>query len=133
MSKIDKSARYLKSHEWIRAANDNSEEYLCGISDHAQDALSDLVYVELPRVGTKLSAGATFGVVESVKAASDVYAPVSCTVVDVNGALETEPGKINVDPYGEGWLMRVKIDNANDLNALMDATAYESHLSAEEH
>jgi glycine cleavage system H protein len=128
-SKIDSSARYLKTHEWARRDGD---EIVCGISDHAQESLSDLVYVELPLVGATLRAGEAFGVVESVKAASDVYMPVGGTISAVNNALEGGPEAINKDPYGAGWLIRVKPDNAADLDALMDAAAYEQQLASEE-
>lgn len=128
-SKIDSSARYLKTHEWARRDGD---EIVCGISDHAQESLSDLVYVELPLVGATLRAGEAFGVVESVKAASDVYMPVGGTITAVNNALEGGPEAINKDPYGAGWLIRVKPDNASDLDALMDAAAYEQQLASEE-
>ena len=117
-SAIDTSARYLKTHEWARP---EGEEIVCGISDHAQEALSDLVYVELPRVGAKLKAGEAFGVVESVKAASDVYMPVSGVVTAVNNALEKAPETINKDPYQAGWLIRVKPDNPAELDNLLDA------------
>ena len=129
-SKIDTSARYLKTHEWARL---DGNEVVVGISDHAQEALSDLVYVELPRVGTKLNGGDTFGVVESVKAASDVYMPVGGTITAVNTALEKSPETINKDPYAAGWLIKVKPDNAADLDNLLDATAYEQFLKEEEH
>jgi glycine cleavage system H protein len=128
-SKIDPAARYLKTHEWARPDGD---DIVCGISDHAQDALSDLVYVELPRVGAQLKAGDTFGVVESVKAASDVYMPISGTIVAVNDALESDQSLINKDPYNAGWMIRVKPGNLAELDALMDAAAYEQFLKAEE-
>ncbi|MCW1970643.1 MAG: glycine cleavage system protein GcvH [Anaerolineae bacterium] len=130
MSKIDHSAHYLSSHEWVRAADGG--EWIFGISDHAQEALSDIVYVELPRVGKKLQAGDTFGVVESVKAASDVYAPISGTVVAINDALEGDPAQINADPYGDGWLVRVKSDSTPDLSNLLTPDAYATLLSNEE-
>lgn len=126
---IDPSARYLKSHEWARRDGD---DLVCGISDHAQEALSDLVFVELPMVGATLRAGEAFGVIESVKAASDVYMPVGGTIVAVNDALEGAPEAINKDPYGAGWLIRVKPDNPAEFDALMDATAYGQQLAAEE-
>jgi glycine cleavage system H protein len=129
-SKIDTSARYLKSHEWARL---EGSEVVVGISDHAQDALSDLVYVELPRVGTEYKKGDIFGVVESVKAASDVYAPVGGTVSAVNTALEKAPETINKDPYQAGWLMKLKPSNPAELDSLLDAAAYEQLLQAEEH
>ena len=126
---IDSSARYLKSHEWARRDGD---EIVCGISDHAQEALSDLVFVELPLVGATLRAGEAFGVVESVKAASDVYMPVGGTIVAVNNALEGAPETINKDPFGVGWLIRVKPANPAEFDALMDAKTYAQQLAEEE-
>jgi glycine cleavage system H protein len=128
-SLVDATAHYLKTHEWARPAGD---EIVVGISDHAQQAMGDLVYVELPRVGESIAAGERFGVVESVKAASDVYMPVAGEVVAVNGALETAPDDINRDPYGSGWMIRVRPTNPADLAALLDATAYRAQLDAEE-
>lgn len=128
-SKIDPSARYLKTHEWARP---DGEEIICGISDHAQDAMSDLVYVELPRIGAALKAGDAFGVVESVKAASDVYMPVGGTITAVNSELESAPETINKDPYQAGWLIKLKPDNPADMDNLMDAAAYEQQLKDEE-
>ena len=119
----------MKTHEWARLDGD---EIVCGISDHAQESLSDLVYVELPLVGTRLRAGDAFGVVESVKAASDVYMPAGGTITAVNNALESAPEAINKDPYQSGWLIRFKPDNPADLDTLMDAAAYEQQLAAEE-
>jgi glycine cleavage system H protein len=117
----------LKSHEWIRPVDGAPGEFLVGISDHAQDALSDLVYVELPRVGQSLAAGATFGVVESVKAASDVYMPMDGTVVAVNSALESDQSSVNKDPYGDGWLIRIKASGKPG-TGLMNADEYEAFL-----
>jgi glycine cleavage system H protein len=128
-SKIDPSAKYLKTHEWARLDGD---EVVVGISDHAQEALSDLVYVELPRIGTKFNKGDTFGVVESVKAASDVYMPVSGTVTAANNTLEKAPEEINKDPYRAGWLIKIKPDNPAELDELLDATAYQKLLNEEE-
>jgi glycine cleavage system H protein len=128
-SKIDPSARYLKTHEWARIEGD---EIVCGISDHAQAAMNDLVYVELPQVGATYKAGEVFGVVESVKAASDVYMPVSGTITAVNSRLESAPETINKDPYQAGWMIRIKPDNLADLDNLMDAAAYEQMLKEEE-
>lgn len=129
-SNIDPSSRYLKSHEWARI---EGSEVLIGISDHAQDALSDIVYVELPRVGARLAKGATFGVVESVKAASDVYMPVSGTITATNKSLEKTPETINKDPYLTGWLIKVAPDDPSEMSALLDAAAYSKYLSEEEH
>jgi len=129
-SKIDPKARYLKSHEWARV---EGNLVVCGISDHAQEALSDLVYVEVPRVGATFKAGDAFAVVESVKAASDVYAPIGGTVVEANSALESSPETINKDPYGAGWLVKLRPSNVAEVEHLLDAAAYEKLLQEEEH
>jgi glycine cleavage system H protein len=115
--------KYAKSHEWVKDNGDGT--VTVGITDHAQDALGDIVFVELPSVGTQFSAGDTFGVVESVKAASDVYAPVGGEVLEVNSALEDSPETINDAPYEGGWLMKLKISDAADLDGLLDASAYQ--------
>ncbi|MCS6848330.1 MAG: glycine cleavage system protein GcvH [Anaerolineae bacterium] len=128
-SKIDPSARYLKTHEWARIEGD---EIVCGISDHAQAAMNDLVYVELPRVGATYKAGEAFGVVESVKAASDVYMPVSGTITAVNTQLESKPETINQDPYQAGWMIRIRPDDIAEFNNLLDAAAYEQLLKETE-
>jgi glycine cleavage system H protein len=128
-SKVDGNARYLKTHEWARAEGDS---VVTGISDHAQDAMGDLVYVELPRVGDTIQAGERFGVVESVKAASDVYMPVTGTITEVNSALDGSPEQINKDPYGDGWMIKYTPANAADLSTLLDASAYQAQLDAEE-
>jgi glycine cleavage system H protein len=128
-SKVDTSVRYLQSHEWARLDGD---EVVVGISDHAQQAMGDLVYVEVPRVGDAIKAGDRFGVVESVKAASDVYMPAGGVITAVNSALESGPEGINKDPYGDGWMIRFKPDNAADLDQLLDAAAYQAQLDAEE-
>lgn len=129
-SQIDPKARYLKSHEWARI---DGNLIVCGISDHAQEAMSDLVFAEVPRVGAKFKAGDIFGVVESVKAASDVYIPIGGTIVEANTALETSPESINKDPYGAGWMIKVRPDNPDDFQKLMDSAEYEKHLQTEEH
>jgi glycine cleavage system H protein len=128
-SKVDNSARYLKSHEWLRI---EGMQAVAGISDHAQDAMGDLVFVELPRVGETIQAGERFGVVESVKAASDVYMPVSGTITEVNSALESAPEQINTDPYGAGWMIKFTVADPGAVQALMDATVYQAQLDAEE-
>ena len=127
-SKIDTTARYQKTHEWARQTG---SEVVVGISDHAQEELSDLVFVELPRVGAKLNKGDVFGVVESVKAASDLYMPVSGTITATNTTLEKTPETINKDPFGEGWLIKLKPDTPADLDSLLDAQAYEQFLKEE--
>jgi glycine cleavage system H protein len=128
-SKIDPAARYLKTHEWARL---DGGIVTTGISDHAQDAMGDLVYVELPRVGDTLKAGEKFGVVESVKAASDVYMPVDGEIVEVNSALDGAPEGINSDPFGAGWMIKFKPADPATLGSLMDASAYQALLAAEE-
>jgi glycine cleavage system H protein len=123
MSNIPSDMKYAKSHEWVRVEGDGN--VTVGITDHAQDLLGDMVYVELPEIGRKLVSGKECAVVESVKAASDVYAPIAGEVVAVNGALEGGPELINKDPYGEGWLFRMQPADAGDLDKLLDAAAYE--------
>ncbi|RTZ59760.1 MAG: glycine cleavage system protein GcvH [Gammaproteobacteria bacterium] len=122
--------KYLSSHEWVDDLGDGHVRI--GITDHAQDALGDLVYVELPAVYYKFEKGDQAAVVESVKAASDIYAPVSGVVVAVNEALADEPEKINDDPYGEGWMIKLKLDNPDELDELLDAEAYQGVLSEED-
>ena len=113
--------RYSKEHEWVRADDGNAT---IGITSFAADELGDIVFVELPEVGGRLTQFGTFGVVESVKAVSDLYAPVSGTVVEVNEALRDAPELMNSDPFGEGWIARVELADASELDALMDADAY---------
>ena len=122
---------YTKSHEWVRA--DEEGIATIGITDHAQEMLGDLVFVELPEVGAELGVGAECAVVESVKAASDVYSPVSGEVVEVNEALADAPETINQDAYEDGWIFRVRLSNPDELKTLMDADAYAEHAESEEH
>ncbi|RKG35337.1 glycine cleavage system protein GcvH [Acinetobacter guerrae] len=117
--------KYASTHEWAKIEGDL---VVTGISDHAQDALGDLVYVETPEVGSRVTAGAQSGVVESVKTASDIHAPVSGTVVEVNTALEDDPDFINEDPYGKGWIYKIKPDNIADVDQLLSNTDYEAGL-----
>jgi glycine cleavage system H protein len=131
MSNVPSDLRYTKSHEWVRVLPEGIAEI--GISDHAQQALGDLVFVEVPESGRAVSSGDACAVVESVKAASDVYAPVSGEVVEGNGALAETPELINQDPYGSGWLMRIRLDNSAELDSLLDARAYEDLVAAEAH
>ena len=131
MSNVPTDLRYTKSHEWVRVLPEGIAEV--GISDHAQQALGDLVFVEVPESGRKVSSGDASAVVESVKAASDVYAPVSGEVVEGNSALAETPELINQDPYGSGWLMRIRLGNSAELDSLLDAKAYEELLAAEAH
>lgn len=113
--------RYTKDHEWLRAEGD---EGVIGISAYAADELGDIVFVELPAVGKKLEKSATFGVIESVKTASDLYAPVAGEVVAVNEALTASPELVNSDPYGDGWMIRLRLDDPTSAEALLDADAY---------
>jgi len=121
--------KYTKSHEWVRTLADSSLEI--GITDHAQGALGDLVFVEVPEVGKVLSAGAACAVVESVKAASDIYSPVDGRVVASNAALATTPELVNQAPYTEGWLIRIAVDASAPPPALLDAAAYARYLAEE--
>ena len=125
----DTNTRYLETHEWARKEGD---EIVIGITDYAQSTLSDIVYVELPEVGDTLSKGDQFGVVESVKAAADVYLPVGGTVVAVNTALEDTPELVNEDAFGEGWMLRINPANSGEWDALLDAAAYEKVVEEEE-
>ena len=131
MSTIPAELKYSKSHEWVRRESDGS--VTLGITDHAQDLLGDMVYVELPEPGRTLKAGQECAVVESVKAASDVYSPISGEVLAVNEAIADSPELVNKDPYGEGWMMRIQPAAASDLDALLDADAYQALLDSEEH
>jgi len=119
--------KYASTHEWVRIEGDL---VVTGISDHAQDALGDLVYVETPEVGQQITAGEQAGVVESVKTASDIHAPVSGTVVEINANLEDDPDFVNDDPYGKGWIYKIKQDNIADVEQLLSSTAYEAGLKA---
>lgn len=131
MSDIPGDLKFLKSHEWVRA--EGNGRATIGVSDHAQGLLGDLVYVELPNVGDTVEAGNACAVVESVKAASDVYAPVSGKVLEVNAALADKPETINEDAYGDGWLFVVELSDAEQLNDLLDPDAYAELLEDEDH
>ncbi len=131
MSNVPADLRFMKSHEWARLEADGT--ITIGISDHAQQALGDLVFAEVPEQGRRVAAGEACAVVESVKAASDVYSPVSGEIVDSNADLGGQPELINQDPYGAGWLMRVRPDDKSQFAALLDAAAYEAALAAETH
>jgi len=122
MSNIPSDLRYRDSHEWIRAEDEGT--VVVGISDHAQEALGDMVFVELPEPGMSYDQAEACAVVESVKAASDIYAPVSGEVVEANGKLEDSPELVNSDPYGEGWLFRMIPSDSSELDGLLDAEAY---------
>jgi len=122
---IPADLRFTKEHEWVRIEGDTAT---FGVSDHAQEALGDIVFVELPEIGRDIDAGEAYGVVESVKAVSDVYAPVSGEVIEVNDALEGEPDLVNSDAYGAGWIIKVKISENNDDVELMTADEYATFL-----
>lgn len=121
---FDESVRYQKSHEWAKKEGDT---IVVGISDYAQDSLGDVVFVEVPEKGKNVKQGEAFGVVESVKAASDIYAPVSGEVVEANEALADEPETVNKDPFGEGWLIKIKPSDPAEYDGLMDAAAYKEY------
>jgi glycine cleavage system H protein len=129
MSNIPADLKYTKSHEWLKLAGDGTA--IVGITDHAQDQLGDMVYVEVPDAGRNLKAGEACAVVESVKAASDVYAPIAGEVIEGNAGLADAPESVNQDPYGSGWLLKMKI--TGDTGGLMDAAAYQAFLTSEEH
>jgi glycine cleavage system H protein len=130
MSDIPADLMYTKSHEWLRRAEDGS--VIIGITDHAQQALGDMVFIELPEAGMVFEAGGDMAVVESVKAASDVYAPVSGEVLASNEALVDMPELINSDPYGEAWFLRLKPSDAAQLDGLLDADAYAAAIAEED-
>jgi glycine cleavage system H protein len=125
--KFESGYKYHEEHEWVRV---EGEEAVIGISDFAQDQLSDVVYVELPEVGDSFEVGEVFAVVESVKAASDVYMPVSGEILEINEELEDSPELVNSDPYGEAWFVRVAMANPDELDDLMDADAYKAFIEA---
>ena len=128
MSMYPQDLKYTKEHEWVRMEGDVGT---VGITDHAQEELGDIVYVELPRLGARVEKGRTLGSVESVKAVSDIYAPVSGEVVEVNEELANTPEKINKDPYGAAWLVKIRLSAPAELEDLMTGEAYEAYVAAE--
>ena len=126
MSNVPADLKYAKSHEWVKLESDGTGSV--GITDYAQNSLGDITYVQLPKVGASFKAGETFGVVESVKAASDLYLPVTGSVIAVNEALNNAPETVNTAPYDSGWILKVKLANPAEASALMDAAAYEKSL-----
>lgn len=120
--------KYTKEHEWLEL---NGEHGTIGITDHAQHELGDIVFVDLPKAGSQVTKGHTFGSVESVKAVSDIYAPVSGEVIETNALLSKSPEKLNEDPHGGGWLIKIKLSAPDEADGLMDATAYEKYVRAE--
>lgn len=131
MSEFPGELRYVESHEWVRVEDDGT--VTIGISDHAQEALGDVVYVELPEIDAAVEAKGEAGVVESVKAASDIYAPIGGTIIAVNTALEDAPETVNESPYDNGWFFKMKPNELSELDGLLDATAYQALCEAEDH
>ncbi|MBT7332793.1 MAG: glycine cleavage system protein GcvH [Gammaproteobacteria bacterium] len=131
MSEMPARLKYTASHEWARLEEDGT--VTVGITDHAQDALGDVVFIELPEPGQQISSGDEAAVVESVKAASDIYAPISGVVTAINTALEDAPEKVNQDPYGDGWFFKLQPGDAREVEGLLDAQAYQDICDADEH
>jgi glycine cleavage system H protein len=131
MSQIPEELKYAKTHEWVRRENDGT--VTVGITDHAQNLLGDMVYVETPEVGTNYGEGDDCAVVESVKAASDVYCPIAGEIIEVNESLADAPEMLNKDPYGDGWLFKLKPEDIEHLEELLDAEAYKELAESEEH
>ncbi len=128
MSNVPEGLFYSKDHEWLRVEGDTGT---VGITDHAQHALGDVVYVELPKVGEKFGAHDVFGSVESVKAVSEMYFPVAGEVTEVNETLNDEPEKVNTDPYGDGWMVRVRLTSSGDVDSLLSPAEYEDFIKSE--
>ena len=126
MTAVPTDLKYVSSHEWVKVEEDNAT---IGISDHAQEELTELVFVELPEDGSELSAGDPCAVVESVKTASDIYAPVSGQVIEINKALETEPGTVNQDPYGNGWFFKIRLSKPEEINELLSNEEYAEQIN----
>lgn len=126
MSHVPTDLKYTKEHEWVKREGDLA---VVGITDHAQDALGDVVYVELPEVGDTITMDETFGVVESVKAASDLFAPLSGEVIEINEALEEAPELVNEDPYGEAWMLKIRLFDESEWDKLLDAAAYNEEIA----
>ena len=128
MANTPEDLSYTKDHEWLRV---KGNEAIVGITDHAQDQLGDVVYVELPKVGDKFEASEPFGSVESVKAVSEIYMPVTGTVIEANESLNDSPEQVNEDPYGDGWMIKIKIENPAQVDALLTAVEYEDYVKEE--
>jgi glycine cleavage system H protein len=129
MANVPEDLHYSKDHEWIRVEGDVGT---IGITDHAQDSLGDVVYVELPKAGESFEAHESFGSVESVKAVSEIFTPVGGEITEVNESLQDAPEKVNTDPYGEGWMIRVRMKNPGEVDSLLNAAEYEDFTKAEE-
>jgi glycine cleavage system H protein len=128
MANVPEGLYYSKDHEWLRVEGDTG---IVGITDHAQSSLGDVVYVELPKAGETFSAHDTFGSVESVKAVSELFLPVGGEVTEVNGSLNDEPEKVNTDPYGAGWMIRVKLSSRGEVDSMLSAAEYEDYIKSE--
>ena len=128
MNIYPKNFRYTREHEWVRV---DGNTVTIGITDHAQQELGDIVFVDLPKTGTRVEQGGTLGSVESVKAVSDVYAPVSGEVIEINQALATAPEKLNADPHGEAWLVKMRLSATKELERLLSAADYQAYIGAE--
>jgi glycine cleavage system H protein len=129
MANVPDNLHYSKDHEWVRVENGVA---IIGITDHAQEQLGDVVYVELPKAGESFSANESFGSVESVKAVSEIFTPISGEIAEVNESLTDEPEKVNKDPYGEGWMIKVKMGTPGEVDSLLTAAEYEDFTKAEE-
>lgn len=127
MSETPATLKYIETHQWVRVADDGTATV--GITDFAQEQLGDVIFVSVPELGDTVTGGEEAGVAESVKSASDIFSPVTGEVVEINEKLEDEPELVNEDPYGDGWLFRVKLEDAGELDGLMDAEAYTSHAA----
>ncbi|MHA7810392.1 MAG: glycine cleavage system protein GcvH [Marinobacter adhaerens] len=130
MSEIPADLKYIETHQWVRVSDDGTATV--GITDFAQEQLGDVVYIGVPDMGATVNGGEEAGVAESVKSASDVFSPVTGEVIEVNESLEDEPEKVNEDPYGDGWLYKVRLEDAGELDGLMDSAAYAEHVAAEQ-
>ncbi len=129
MANVPMDLRYTKEHEYVKSTGEEGI-VVVGITDYAQGELGDVVFVELPKAGDSFTAMQVFGTIEAVKAVSELYSPVAGEVVEVNGALDANPALVNSDPYGEGWMVKMRLADASALDGLMDAAAYESHVGA---
>ena len=128
MANVPEDLHYSKDHEWVRVEGDQA---IIGVTDYAQNSLGDVVYVELPKAGDKFAASEPFGSVESVKAVSEVFTPIAGSITSINEALADEPEKVNSDPYGDGWMIRLKMDNPGEVDSLLSAAEYEDFTKAE--
>lgn len=127
MANVPEYLKYNKDHQWIRVEGDTGT---IGITDYAQQSLSDVLYVELPKIGEKFAAGESFGSVESVKAVSDIFIPVSGEVIEVNGSIQDKPERVNADPYGEAWMIRIRLNERSEIDNLLSAAEYEEFTGA---